>query len=623
MKRHTDISTSLPGPIFPVEARIRPGRSRPRPRMQAWLDALALLLVALALASVLLEFGFYRLPGPLSLPLLHAVQTVTAVLMLLDRAARALLAEQRLRYLRRTWPECLTVVAAVLVGLALPGRPAWLTAVRVYLLLATLVYAVRLYMRAVDADIDPPRLLAGSFGFLALLGTGLLLLPRAVPEGGRPLYISDAMFTATSACCVTGLTVLDTGSEFSRLGQWVILGLIQVGGLGIMISGTILVMLGGRLGLRHTALMGEAMAEQTLGHIRRTVRFVVISTLLIELVGAALLRPLWGGGSYATFAALFHSVAAFCNAGFALQKDNLISLRGSWQVMLVIPLLIIFGGMGFPVMLEVVRSLLPAAWRTGRQLLHTRRVGPAHRWTLHSRIALVTTGALLVIGPIGILALNPASVRLSVGQAYHDPAGSAAQGLTDWQRMSLPQRIGNAWFQSVTARTAGFNTMDLNDFSPGGKLWMIMLMVIGGSPASTAGGIKTVTFAVLITVTWSMLRRRGQVEAFGRTLTPGLVNRALTLTLLYGGLLAGATMALSVAQGPTSRFIDILFEVASACGTVGLSLGETGRLTEPGKFIIIIAMFAGRVGPLTLLMSLTAGHPPARYSYPSENLVVG
>ncbi|NQU76026.1 MAG: potassium transporter Trk [Planctomycetes bacterium] len=602
---------------------IMPSHRQYRPRVQAWLDVSVVVAGVLGVAALLLEYGFYHLPTWLSPPRLLVVQYVAACCLLAERVFRCLLAEDCRAHLRRYWVDGALPIIAVLAGFALRSYgPPLVLASKCYILAAMFASGVRGYLRAIGSGIHPPRLLVGSFAFCILFGTGLLLLPRATCEGEPALQLDDAIFTATSATCVTGLIVRDTGEQFSRFGQTVILCLIQAGGLGIMIFGTLFIVLGGRsLDLRQTAAVGESIGEPPPGQISRMVKFIVLSTLGIEAVGVILLRPLWPAGS--AFAAVFHSVSAFCNAGFALQSDNFTSMRDSWQVLAVVPLLIILGGLGFPVLMDIARGTVSGvrySLRRHRQVIGVGRV----RWRLQTKIVLATSLLLVVLGTAGLVAVEPGgSPRARIGSAGHLSDQQAAQRRSDWQAMPLPGRIYHAYFQAVTARTAGFNTINLDHLSGAGKLWIILLMLIGGSPASTAGGMKTVTFAILVMTVWATLRRREQVEAFGRSLPANLLRRAMTLAVLYFALVAVTTLALSIAQGPRAQFMDVLFESASACGTVGLSLGETARLTVAGKFIIIGAMFIGGIGPLTLLMGLTAGSQPGRYRYPQENLIIG
>lgn len=595
------------------------GPSSLRGRLSAWLEAAALVLTAVGLAAVLVEWGFYRLPPWLPLLWVHGVQTAMAGLLLSCGIARAALAPGPWARWRLAMPEVLAVAFALAISFMLQNQQRWLMVVRIYALLMTAVYTGRLCVKAVQARIDASMLLIGGFAFLILAGTGLLLLPRAVPDGNRPLYGIDALFTATSAACVTGLTFLDTGSEFSRFGQWVILCLVQLGGLGIITAGTMLVLRGGR----RFAQGGNESKSVEPTRPWQIVETVVLSTLLIELIGACLLVPVWGAGREAVFAALFHSVMAFCTAGFSLQKDSLISLREHWQVILIIPLLTILGSLGLPVLLELVRGV-PGTLRHGVvRLLGLKRPSSPPRLSVQGRLLLAVMILLVAAGPVGILLLNPARTDKSVGQASDTMAGVKGGDLTDWQDQPLEQRLAQAWFQGIEAQSGGLVTMDLNDLTSAGKLWLILLMFVGGSPASAAGGLRTVTLAILVAVVWSTLRRRERVMVLGCEISPGQIRRVLTLTALYVAGLVLGTLALAVSQGPASRFMDVLFEAVSAFSTAGVSLGETLRLVPESRAVVVVLMVLGRLGPLVLAMALLPRGMTTGQDDGGEELIAG
>lgn len=452
---------------------------------------------------------------------------------------------------------------------------------------------------------SPTRALLISFTVIILTGTFLLMLPAA--HRGPGLSVTDAVFTATSATCVTGLIVQDTGGDFTRLGQTVILIMIQAGGLGIMIFGALFaLMLGSRLSLRDSVAMREIMQEQTPGRVGRIVVFICIFTFVLELLGFFGLYGMWstdvqrGGQLYKS---LFHSISAFCNAGFSLQTDSLEAYRFSGRVYLIICPLIIMGGLGFPVLENLWKIFL-------RRLIKRRNPGPDAtssrvRLSLHSKLVLTTSLSLLLIGWLLLMFLEL----------------TRPDGNTEAVAWMNPL---NALFNSVTARTAGFNTVNINSISAGSKLVLIFLMSIGGSPSSTAGGIKTVTLAVMVLAVYATIKRRPQVQIFQRTIPVMIIRRAATLILLYGLLLWLLTLLLTITEHSLGAdMLDLLFEVASALGTVGLSTGVTQHLTIAGKWVIIAAMFVGRLGPLSLLAALTFNARPARYEYPHEPLIVG
>jgi trk system potassium uptake protein TrkH len=615
-----------------------------RPVLARWLDALLAVTALAAVASLVMTYGGW---SPEQLPVspggLRLLQAVIVGVLITDRLARLLLARQRLAYLRGNWLDY-ALIAGLLAALVtayelgqdvLSAGAAYVIITQAYILLMLLLRAVGANIRLAGSGLPPSWLLIGSFAAMCVGGSLLLMLPAAVrPDAYAAWTYPGALFTATSATCVTGLIVVDTGSHFTLFGQAVILTLIQLGGLGIMIFGTLLGLLAGKaLTARSSEVLGEMLASDRVGELARIVRFVVLATLIFEAVGAAMLYPMFRGlidaagqpvlsCGGAVWQAVFHSISAFCNAGFSLWRRNMMAgvgdwpvpLRDTWQMLGVIAPLIVFGGLGFPVLEDLgvfVRDL-------ARRLTHRRRtlgrlLGPVPRpqLSLHSKVTLVTTVFLLVLGAL-LLSL------VEIDAAAHPVAGRDG----DWSAMAAGPRMRAVVFQSITARTAGFNTIDMADLSSAGKAWMCVLMSIGGSPASTAGGMKTVTFALLVLAAWSTIRQRSDVEVFRRCIPLMLLKRAVTIALLYSVLVIVVTILLAVALRGEA-FIDVLFEACSACGTVGLSTGVTHRLNLAGELIITGAMFVGRLGPLTLLMALTAHFRRAEYAYPCENVVLG
>jgi trk system potassium uptake protein TrkH len=383
------------------------------------------------------------------------------------------------------------------------------------------------------------------------------------------------------------------------------------------------------------------LATDRVGELGRIVRFVILFTIVAEILGALLMlemflspgvKDAWGRDlafSAAVWHAVFHSISAFCNAGFALYPDNLMAgvydgwnqpLRDHWQILGVFAPLIILGGLGFPVLQDLMRyfrHILGQGWRRLRGAA-AHQVGRSARVSLHSKIVLSSTILLIVFGAVGLSILAATTEESSNSIIY----GQAKNTQDDWEEMHPGKRTAAVIFQSVTARTAGFNTVDMNQLSNANKLWMCVLMTIGGSPASTAGGMKTVTVALMVMIAWSILRRRQRVEVFNRTVSDILLRRAITLVMLYLTLVMIVTMLLSVGL-PNENMIDLLFESCSACGTVGLSTGVTTRLGMFEKHVVIAGMFLGRIGPLTLLTALAAGAKRVTYSYPEEHVVIG
>ncbi|MGE0761117.1 MAG: TrkH family potassium uptake protein, partial [Pirellulaceae bacterium] len=450
---------------------------------------------------------------------------------------------------------------------------------------------------------SPATVLVLSFLTVILLGTGLLMSPYASASGRRTEF-GVALFTATSATCVTGLVVVDTGTHWSRTGQTIILALIQVGGLGIMTYGAFFSLVAGRgLLVREAALLSQLLEQRMLYRVRTLVISILLTTLVCELAGAWLLAGLWPDLAWGDrlYYGLFHSISAFCNAGFGLQADSLEQHATAWQVALVVAPLIIVGGIGF-VVLDNLTQLAMAAFR--RHVARRPRPidQPVVRLTLTSRFVLTTTAILLVAGMIGFLLLE------------HDGV---------LRERSWGERLVISWFQSVTCRTAGFNSVPVAPLREATLVLMVVLMFIGAAPGSTGGGIKTTT----VSVTWftlrAVMRNRRYVDAWTRSIPEVVVHRALLITSLATALVVCLTTMLLVTEHRPGRFLEYLFEVVSALGTVGLSTGVTPELTGVGRAIIILAMFLGRVGPLTLFISLASQRDASRYRYPEEPVMLG
>ncbi|MEL6348431.1 MAG: potassium transporter TrkG [Myxococcota bacterium] len=433
---------------------------------------------------------------------------------------------------------------------------------------------------------DQSRLLVTSFFALCGVGTVLLSLPFA-DAGGEGHALIDAAFTAVSAACVTGLAVLDTANDFSLFGLLVLAGLIQVGGLGIMtFAAAALLGSGGRLTLREEAAASDLLGASARADLPGALLRVFSVTLITEFVGALLLTPLfWLDGDRplaAAWRAIFTSVSAFCNAGFALQRDSLTGYADAPLVMSIISGVIIVGGLG------------PAATVGIPQWIRGGRV------SLTVRIVAIASLVLTVVPALMYLALEWSNTL----------AG-----------MTPSQRLLNAVFQSVTLRTAGFNSVDLTAVSSATLIVMIVVMFIGGSPGSTAGGVKTTTIAVLLMGVFSTIRGQSVVQAFGRRIPQRTLNRANAIVAVATIGSIGATLAILVTQ-PLPLPVA-LFEVVSALATVGLSVGGTAELDSVGKVIIIGCMFTGRVGPITLFLFLTQSRSAAPLHYPEEEVAIG
>jgi trk system potassium uptake protein TrkH len=435
-----------------------------------------------------------------------------------------------------------------------------------------------------------------TLGFLALilLGTVLLALPIAA-KSGQSIGLFDSLFTSTSAVCVTGLVVVDTGTTFSLFGQFVLIVLIQVGGLGFMVFATMLmVMLGRRLSIRGRMLIRESMNTSSLSDLGSLTMLYLLLSLTIELVGAVTLCfrfvPLYGW-KHGTWMALFHSVSAFCNAGFDLFGNyaSLTAFSGDPLVLLTVASLIILGGLGFSVILETARN------RQGFRNL-----------SLHTRIVLMTTLVLLLAGTVFYWIVERTNAETLAG-------------------CSEGEKILNAFFQSVTMRTAGFNSFDLSGFRDGSKLFSSLLMIIGASPASTGGGIKTTTIATLTLLMLSVVRGESEVNVARRRLSDDISRRALTVSVLFLTTLLTGTLIISLIENGRFPLEDILFEASSAMGTVGVSAIGTPNLSSASRAVLLPMMFLGRVGPLTLAVAVAKRQGGIRTAskYPEEKIMIG
>lgn len=443
--------------------------------------------------------------------------------------------------------------------------------------------------------IYPIQFIALGFGGIILFGSVLLTLPMFTNSGEGTPFI-DALFTATSATCVTGLTTLTTSEHWNIGGQLIILGLIEVGGLGFMMMPFIFfAVMKRKVGLVTRIIISESLNLDGLSGVIKLMYYILRFAIGFQLLGAILLAvdfiPTYGIGKGIWYA-IFHSISAFCNAGFDLFGDSLVGFQGNAYVLLVISGLIIAGGLGFIVWQDLM------AFRKTKKL------------SLHSKLALTVSISLLVFGTI-VFYVSESGGRFIVNDT------------------SPINRFANMLFMSVTARTAGYFSVDYGNVSQAGILFTIVLMFIGGTSGSTAGGLKTTTFGVLLIQTISMLKGRVHAEAFHRTIRPSVVSRALTLFFITLTLCIAVTMVMSVTEVlPRFRGIEyLLFETFSAFGTVGLTMGLTPSLSLMGKLLIIALMYIGRVGILTVGFSLTmrlmkkanGGH----YKLPEESVIIG
>ncbi|ANE46150.1 ATP synthase subunit J [Paenibacillus swuensis] len=438
--------------------------------------------------------------------------------------------------------------------------------------------------------LSPPRILVTGFALIILLGGILLSLPVSAAPGKAPLPFIDALFTSTSATCVTGLVVADTGRDFSTFGQVVIMLLIQVGGLGFMTMATLVALaLKKRISLRERLILQEALNQSSMEGIVRLIRKVIIYSLTIEAVAAIIFTIRWSfdmSFGRAAYFGMWHAVSMFNNAGFDLfgEYKSLTGYVDDFVINAVAMALIILGGIGFIVMSDVMD------YRNRRKL------------SLHTKVVLSCTAFLILFGALVIFIFE-----------YSNPKTLATLGFGG--------KILGSFFQSVTPRTAGANTLDIAGLRQATQFFIIILMFIGASPGSTGGGIKTTTFTTLIAGIIAMIRGKEDIVLFRNRLAKDRVLKALTITMLALILVIFVSMLLSTTED--YNFLMILFEVTSAFGTVGLSMGLTIHLTVFGKIMIMLMMFAGRLGPLTLAYAIQPNKEKELYRYPEGKIIIG
>ncbi len=442
------------------------------------------------------------------------------------------------------------------------------------------------FLQAKRWRFSPPKVLVAGFAAAILGGAGLLCLPFAAASGRATDFLT-ALFTATSAVCVTGLVVVDTGTYWSFWGQVIILLLIQTGGLGFMTMATLFFLLmGKRIGLKERMLIRESLNQIDVAGVVRLVRAVLIFTFAAEGIFALILSWRWFfdlGWPRCLWFGLFHAVSAFNNAGFDLFGEfrSLTGYVNDPVIVFSVTTLIILGGIGFSVVINLYE------WKE-------------RKLSLHSQLALIMTVLLIGLGFFLFLILEW-SFALN--------------------HLPLQGKFLAAYFQSVTPRTAGFSTVEISGLRSATQFLLIMLMFIGASPGSTGGGIKTTTFGLLLIAAWSLARGREDAEVMRRRILPEQVYKSLAVSLLATSLVAVTTLLLNVTE--KADFLAILFEAVSAFGTVGLSLGLTPELTPYGRLLIVLTMFSGRLGPLTLVFALVQRRKKTFVRYPQEKILIG
>lgn len=443
---------------------------------------------------------------------------------------------------------------------------------------------------AVKGWATPTRLIVVSFAAVIAVGTVLLMLPVSTSAGISADFVT-AFFTATSAVCVTGLVVVNTASYWSTFGKVVIMALIQIGGLGLMTFATAqLLVMGRRIGLKQRLIIQEQTGQWSLSGLVALLKRLLGATFLFEGLGAVILAVAIGRARSlppleAAFQGVFHAVSAFCNAGFDILGNNLMDFAGNATVIITVSLLIILGGIGFLVLADI----------------YSHR-GKWSELSLHSRMALKATAWLLITGTLVFAALE-----------WNNPATMG--------HLSTKGKLLSSWFQSVTPRTAGFNSIAIEGLVPASAFVSVLLMFIGASPGGTGGGVKTTTLLVVAKFVACAVTGREDIVFERRRLPQDTVLRALAIVLVAVSLVVVVVLVLTVTED--APFLDLLFETVSAFGTVGLSRALTPRLSTLGKLIIAATMFAGRVGPLSLLISLSGTKSGGKIRYPEEKIAVG
>lgn len=436
--------------------------------------------------------------------------------------------------------------------------------------------------------LNPPQVLALGFLSLILIGSILLNLPIASSSGSSIGYV-NSLFTSASAVCVTGLTVLNTAKDFTPFGQVIIITLIQFGGLGIMTLATVgYIIMGKKISFKERLMIKEQLNTESIQGIVKLTKKVIGYTFFLEMMGSLLLAlrfvPMFGFEKGLAFS-IFHAISAYCNAGFDIFGDSLIIFQNDYYILLILSLLIILGGLGFTVYADLLAK------------------DKLRKLTLHSKVVLIMTGSLLIIGTLSFLLFessNPGTL------------GS----------MNFPSRLANSFFQSVSPRTAGFYSVDMSKIRETTIFSTIMLMFIGGSPGSTAGGIKTTTFACLLLTTISVVKGEEDVNCLNRRLPFETIKRAVSIFLIGLAIVFSTAIILTITDS-SLKFINLLFESTSAFGTVGLTTGITDKLSTLGRLVITLTMYIGRVGPLTMAYAFARRNMKRDYRNAPGNLMVG
>ncbi len=453
------------------------------------------------------------------------------------------------------------------------------------------MFKENLFKAISKSGLKPVQVVVLSFVAIITLGTVLLLLPQSRKQG-IDLSIIDTLFTAASATCVTGLTVVNISNTFTLFGQLVILALIQIGGLGLMTMVGFFSIILRNMSLNESLVMRDALNYETLDRIGHMIVSILLITLTIEIIGAISLYLFWIEDFVSVkktlYFSVFHSVSAFCNAGLSLFQNSFTSYSKSGAFNLIITSLIILGGLGFIVITDIIK------------IINLKLRKKPARLKVHTKLVLVTSIILIISGTLILFFIENRNLLCSY---------------------SISEKLMISYFQSITARTAGFNTINVCGLANASCLILMILMFIGASPGSTGGGIKTSTFGIAIVSLRSFIQGQQKIEIFKRSLSRHSLNKVFGIIFVSAIFITVCTVILLLTE--EASFMDILFEEISAFGTVGLSRGITANLTASGKLVIIITMLTGRIGPLTIVLALARKRRKAIYTYPEEEIIIG
>ncbi|MBU1088230.1 MAG: TrkH family potassium uptake protein [Candidatus Omnitrophica bacterium] len=557
------------------------------------LDSVIGVVGAASLVLLLIEWGMMPIIKGMGITMLDRIDNIVLVIFLLSVISRFIKSESKKEYFKNYWIDLLVFVPCFCFFKGIHNAKLFLV-IREAIVLFGFWHKNKFSQKLISLlGLKPAHLLIASFMMTILIGTFLLTLPIST-QTGQGLNFVDALFTATSATCVTGLIVRDTGTFFSGFGQFVILALIQIGALGIMtFSVTLFLFAGKQMSNKEAMTMQDVLDQDSLSGIRELIHFIAKMTIFVELLGAIFLyvgfEPYIADPWQRLYTSLFHSVSAFCNAGFSLFSDNLMQYVKDDIINLTIAFLIIFGGLGFIVVKDV--------WGKFVKKDRPKSLG----LKVHTKIVLSITFFLILAGTICIFFAENNSAILS--------------------GMTLKDKILISFFQSVSTRTAGFNTIDIGKMANASIFSMIILMFIGASAGSTGGGIKTTTFWMLLKSFTSSMHSKDDIDSFKREIPRSIVQKSMAIFVLALSFVIIFMYLVSLFENLAFR--DLIFEVVSAFGTVGLSTGITASLHLPGKILITLLMFLGRLGPLTVVLAFSGYKQKINYTFAQEKIMVG